>query len=43
MAEFTREMQDRSYLGEALEVAESRVLGWAASFSMAQWVGLGMS
>ena len=40
--ESTRIMQDRSYSGEALEVAESRVPAWAASFGMAQQVGPGM-
>ena len=32
-------MQDGSYLEEAPEVAKSRVLGWATSFSVVQHVG----
>ena len=34
--ESTRIMQDGSHLDKAIEVAESRVLGWAARFSMVQ-------
>ena len=38
--ESTRTMQDGSHLVEAMEVVESVVLVWAASFTMVQWVGL---
>ena len=38
--EYTRIMQDGSYPEEVTEVVKSRVVGWAASFSMAQWEGL---
>ena len=38
----TRMMQDGSHLVKAIEAVKSEVIGWAASFSMAQLVGLGM-
>ena len=36
----TGTMQDGSHMVEAMEVVESEVTIWAASYSMAQWVGL---
>ena len=36
----TRIMQDVSYLNKAIEAIESRVLGWAASFSWVQCKGI---
>ena len=33
-------MQDRSCQDKAIRVTKSRVLGYAANFSIAQWVGL---
>ena len=38
----TRMIYDGPPLAEALEVAESRVLGWAASFSTTHQEGLGL-
>ena len=38
----TKTMQDGPCLGEAMEVVESRVPGWAGSFDVVQRVGLGM-
>ena len=40
MSEPTRTIQDGFHLGEAMEVAKSRALAWAANHSVAQWVGL---
>ena len=40
--ESTRMMQDGSHSAEALEVAESSVLGWAASFGMVHQLRFGL-
>ena len=40
MPESTRMMQDGSYLGEVMEVEDKVRWGWAASFTIAQQVGL---
>ena len=42
MPESTRMIKDGSYLAEAMEATDSRVMGWAASYGMVQWAGWGM-
>ena len=40
MPEFTRMIQDRLLIIKALEVIQSRTLGWAAGFGATQYIGL---
>ena len=39
MPESSRVVQDRSHLDKAIKAAENKVLGWAATFSIVQYIG----